>query len=393
LDQALGAFVVDELPQETALRWIVLASHTALLLWDHHSWQAICTQQLGLIRDAGALSMLRYALIAGIVAHIAVGELAQATSLVDELGIAAEATRNSPPPQCAIALAASQGREAETLGLVEANMPGLVKRGEGMGMTMAQRALGVLYNGLGRYKICRRNAIAHRLTKPSSPTTTGKIERFHQTLRRELLDDARRFTSVLQAQAALDGWVREYNAQRPDRRRCRHPRMKRRSRSTAPSTTAAWFPWPAARCSPPRSSAADPFVHIEPQTLMFLDPTTRELLRVRPNPLTGQQALRLQGARPAGAPPRPRTEPVTVQRRVSATGVITVCRQHVALGRAHAGRTVSVHVSEHTLAIELGDDTRTVRRTTSLAIRVIKGSRPHRPQPTELSASVVPEKS
>ena len=46
-------------------------------------------------------------------------------------------------------------------------------------------------------------------------------------------------------------------------------------------------------------------VRIEPQTLMFLDPETRELLRVRPNPLTPEQALRLQGARPAGPPPRP----------------------------------------------------------------------------------------
>src|SRR3954467_5629898 len=64
-------------------------------------------------------------------------------------------------------------------------------------------------------KICRRNAIAHRLTAPSSPTTTGKIERFHLTLRRELLDDARPFTSLLEAQAALDDWVREYNASRP----------------------------------------------------------------------------------------------------------------------------------------------------------------------------------
>src|SRR4051794_13941121 len=64
-------------------------------------------------------------------------------------------------------------------------------------------------------KICRRNGIAHRLTLPRSPTTTGKIERFHQTLRRELLDDARPFTSLLAAQAAVDDWVREYNAQRP----------------------------------------------------------------------------------------------------------------------------------------------------------------------------------
>jgi hypothetical protein len=40
-----------------------------------------------------------------------------------------------------------------------------------------------------------------------------------------------------------------------------------------------------------------------------------------------------------------------------------VCRQPVALGRLHAGRIVVVHVSEHTRAIELDDDTRTVRRT------------------------------
>ncbi|MFI2349367.1 DDE-type integrase/transposase/recombinase [Streptomyces sp. NPDC019443] len=37
-------------------------------------------------------------------------------------------------------------------------------------------------------RICRENGITHRLTRPQSPTTTGKIERFHQTLRRELLD-------------------------------------------------------------------------------------------------------------------------------------------------------------------------------------------------------------
>jgi transposase InsO family protein len=37
-------------------------------------------------------------------------------------------------------------------------------------------------------KICRKNGITHRLTAPASPATTGKVERFHQTLRRELLD-------------------------------------------------------------------------------------------------------------------------------------------------------------------------------------------------------------
>jgi hypothetical protein len=59
--------------------------------------------------------------------------------------------------------------------------------------------------------------------------------------------------------------------------------------------------------------------------------------------------------------------------------VICVCRQPVALGRIHAGRTVSVHVSEHTLAIELGQDARTVRRTTTHPVRILKGSRRHDP--------------
>ena len=44
-------------------------------------------------------------------------------------------------------------------------------------------------------RICRENGIAHRLTQPASPTTTCKVERFHQTLRRELLDDCGAFES------------------------------------------------------------------------------------------------------------------------------------------------------------------------------------------------------
>jgi len=121
---------------------------------------------------------------------------------------------------------------------------------------------------------------------------------------------------------------------------------------------------------------------------------TRELLRPRPNPLTPKQALRLRGARPAGPPPRPRSEPVTVQRRVSATGTITVCRQTVALGRIHGGRIVTIHVCERTLAIELDDETRTIRRTTTNPVVVIKGSRRHKRAPqanrSALSSSVGP---
>jgi hypothetical protein len=54
-----------------------------------------------------------------------------------------------------------------------------------------------------------------------------------------------------------------------------------------------------------------------------------------------------------------------------------VCRQRVALGRAHAGQTLAIAVSETTLAIELDDaETRVVRRTTTIPVRNIKADRP-----------------
>lgn len=371
-------------------------------------------------------------------------------------------------------------------------------------------------------RICRDNAIAHRLTQPASPTTTGKVERFHQTLRRELLDDHEPFTSLAAAQAALDAWVEHYNTTRPhqaldmaspaDRFAAvpaaerealplRLPATLAAAPSAAATTTAppqpsqagaasdpvadalvalAWAGGPVAfdrvvppsgnlqvagkqfwlgparagltvtfwadtdvvhlliagarvktvrshlsvadlaalaarggrRAGPPPLPSADDGgalevdrvvnncglvslagkqllaaeilggrqvgVRIDAATLQFFDPATRELLRTRPNPLTHDQVRRLRGARPAGPPPRPSTEPVRVQRRASSTGVIMVCGQTVALGRVNAGRTVTVHVAEATLAIELDGDTRIVQRTTTRPVRNLKADRPRK---------------
>ncbi|WP_235504398.1 hypothetical protein [Nostocoides sp. Soil756] len=80
--------------------------------------------------------------------------------------------------------------------------------------------------------------------------------------------------------------------------------------------------------------------------------------------------------RPAGPPLRPSREPVTVQRRASNSGIVMVCGQKVALGRTHAHQTVTIHVAETTLAIELDDETRIVARTTTTAVRNIKVDRP-----------------
>ncbi|HEV2375697.1 MAG TPA: hypothetical protein VGS19_26475, partial [Streptosporangiaceae bacterium] len=122
-------------------------------------------------------------------------------------------------------------------------------------------------------------------------------------------------------------------------------------------------------------------IRIEHNTLMFFDPATRILLRTRPSPLTWDQARLLRGARPAGPPPRPSAEPVTVQRRASNTGVIMVVGQKIALGRIHAGQTVTARIAEDTITIDLGgDDTRTIRRTTTDPVRRVKAQRPSQPR-------------
>ena len=63
-------------------------------------------------------------------------------------------------------------------------------------------------------RICRDNNIVQRFTKVASPTTTGKIERLHLTMR-EMLEDDGPFADIEEAQAAFDTWRSEYNELRP----------------------------------------------------------------------------------------------------------------------------------------------------------------------------------
>jgi hypothetical protein len=65
-------------------------------------------------------------------------------------------------------------------------------------------------------RVCVENGVRHLLTAPRSPTTTGKIERFHKTLRAEWVrPHDREFATIAEAQASLDAWIEEYNTVRP----------------------------------------------------------------------------------------------------------------------------------------------------------------------------------
>jgi hypothetical protein len=65
-------------------------------------------------------------------------------------------------------------------------------------------------------RICAENGIRHLLTAPRSPTTTGKVERWHKTIRAEFLaEHDYKHATMAELQQALDAWVADYNTARP----------------------------------------------------------------------------------------------------------------------------------------------------------------------------------
>ena len=97
-------------------------------------------------------------------------------------------------------------------------------------------------------RICADNGIKHLLTKPYSPTTTGKVERLHKTMRAEFFRAADgQYATLADLQQALDRWVTEYNTARPHQSCGGRPpaeRFRLADRSIVPDDSAA-VPVPA----------------------------------------------------------------------------------------------------------------------------------------------------
>jgi len=148
-------------------------------------------------------------------------------------------------------------------------------------------------------RICRENGVDHILTAPRSPTTTGKIERFHRTLRNEF-DTRQVFRNLKTAQEALDEWVNYYNTQRP------------------------------------HQSLDD----MTPASRFHGDDKRRELTR-RPE-RNGEQ---------------------WVSRRVARNGVVCVDSQHISVGKNYSGSTCDVFVTDGLFQFWVGTELlRTVAR-------------------------------
>ena len=182
-------------------------------------------------------------------------------------------------------------------------------------------------------RICRENGIIHRLTAPRSPTTTGKVERFHKTLRIELLDGLR-FDSLTQAQQVIDAWVTDYNTRRPHQ-------------ALGMATPAQRFQLPADSSMPP-----------QPPLVVAQEPAS---------PAAGR-------LRPAGSG--------EVARLVHSNGVIVVTRQVCSVGRRYAGQQVTVMVEPNLLHVFCeGVYLKTIPRTTTGEVTQVRAHRRnnHRP--------------
>lgn len=159
--------------------------------------------------------------------------------------------------------------------------------------------------------ICREHGIEHLLTQPRSPTTTGKIERFHRSLRAEFLSTAAPFRDLKTAQAALDAWVCEYNTVRPH------------------------------------------------QSLQMATPAQRFAAGARVSPaVTTAAATGERGGQD------------WVSRTVTTNGVVCVSWQQVSVGRHYAGARCDGHVDGQLLRLWVGDElVKTAARTSTGAVR------------------------
>lgn len=134
------------------LRCLWLSGIAALHVWDDESWDVLSARHVELARAAGALTELPLALSSRAVMLLAAGELTTAESLIHEAETVTEATGDRVAPHGALGLAAFRGRAAEASALIEATERDVIRRGEGVGLTIAEWAQAVLGNGIGDYQ-------------------------------------------------------------------------------------------------------------------------------------------------------------------------------------------------------------------------------------------------
>jgi DNA-binding CsgD family transcriptional regulator len=152
LKRAMDTFSSEGISGDEGLRWLWLASPTAVRLWDDENWDRLSARHVELARDSGALGVLPIALNLRAGLHLYKGELAVGGSMLEEAKAICEATGSRVGPYASLALAAFRGRELQASDLIDASTREMAHPAEQGGPTLLQWASAVLYNSLGRYE-------------------------------------------------------------------------------------------------------------------------------------------------------------------------------------------------------------------------------------------------
>ena len=257
-------------------------------------------------------------------------------------------------------------------------------------------------------RICRENGIRHLLTAPRSPTTTGKIERFHRTLKDELVRGVV-FDSIEDAQVRIDAWVQHYNYDRPHQGIGMVPPARRFALAkpmsstlelagAAPDTTEpvptatrrvganGQISFAAARYMVARWLAGetveliceDGLVHIHHRGVLVATHARRH------DP--GRQAAAIARGKqrtPRRVTPRPSASAVSVTRKVDSSGNVSFAATTYRVGNKFRRRQVQVAVVAGTVEISIGEELIRVHpirhdRTREHGALANPGGRPHR---------------
>jgi DNA-binding NarL/FixJ family response regulator len=158
--RATSAFSGEDVPVEECLRWSPFATAAGNALWDDVGVRAVCTRQIEIARDAGALGQVPPHLLALGTATARGGDLAAAALHMAEANAIAAATGTRLAPYTEVLVLAMRGREAEAVSLIEATIAQAAEVRQGIAATTAHWAAAILYNGLGRYERARAAAEA-----------------------------------------------------------------------------------------------------------------------------------------------------------------------------------------------------------------------------------------
>jgi transposase InsO family protein len=219
-------------------------------------------------------------------------------------------------------------------------------------------------------RICRQNGIVHRLTQPASPTTTGKVERFHQTLRRELLDDPGEFADLAAAQTAVDAFLREYNTDRPHQ--------------------ALDMAFPAQRFRPNIGTDGAALLPLKLPAVLGLN-GSQATTEVKPSPVLEPAVAAESAVPPPMPPPAWAGSAVEFERVVPPSGNLQVAGKQFRLGPARSGVTVTFWADTDVIHLLIaGTRLKSVRSHLSvndLAVLARTGGRPAGPSPLPVAAS------